>query len=138
MTEEPEQTQPEELQPEEPQPEELQPQTQIEPPVTRGWGKQLTGAAIGMLLMAIAMQIGPSVGWQPPANRTMMLLIGGAIGAALFTLDRFEQAGSRLTRRTEGTSVRIINVLVGLLGLFVVTSLIWMLTASIGWLIDQF
>jgi len=133
MTEEPEQTQPEELQPEEPQP-----QSQMEPPVTRGWGKQLVGAAIGMLLIAIAMQVGPSIGWQPPANRTMTLLIGGAIGAALFTLDRFEQAGSRLTRRTEGTSARIINVLVGLLGLFVVTSLLWMLASSLGWLIDLF
>jgi len=90
-----------------------------------------------MLVVAIAMQIGPSLGWQPPANRTMTLLIGGAIGATLFTLDRFEQAGARLTRRTEGVSARIINVLVGLLGLFVVTSLLWMLASSIGWLIDQ-
>lgn len=128
MTEEPEQT----------QPEAPHLQESIEPPVTRGWGKQLIGAAIGMLVMAIAMQIGPSLGWQPPANRTMVMLIGGAIGATLLTLDRFEQAGSRLTRRTEGTSARIVNVLVGLLGLFVVTSLIWMLASSIGWLIDQF
>ncbi len=127
MTEEPEQ-----MQPEEPQ---LQKRT--EPPVTRGWGKQLTGAAVGMLLMAIAMQIGPSLGWQPPANRTMVMLLGGAIGATLFTLDRFEHAGSRLTRRAEGTGARIVNVLVGLLGLFVVISLIWMLASSVGWLIDQ-
>lgn len=128
MTEEPEQ-----MQPEEPQ---LQKRT--EPPVTRGWGKQLTGAAVGMVLMVIAMQIGPSFGWQPPANRTMVMLLGGAIGATLFTLDRFEQAGSRLTRRAEGTGARIVNVLVGLLGLFVVISLIWMLASSVGWLIDQF
>ena len=128
MTEEPEQT----------QPEEPQPHKQTEPPVTRGWGKQLTGAAIGMLLMAAAMQIGPSLGWQPPANRTMVMLIGGAIGATVFTLDRFEQAGSRLTRRTEGAGARIINTLVGLLGLLVVTGLIWMLASSLGWLIDQF
>jgi len=96
------------------------------------------GALVGTLLMAIALQVGPSLGWQPPENRTMMLLVGGAIGATLFTLDRFEQAGSRLTRRTEGTSARIVNVLVGLVGLFVVISLIWMLVASVGWLIDQF
>ena len=128
MTEEPEQT----------QTEESQPQKQTEPPATRGWGKQLSGAAIGIVLMAIAMQIGPSLGWQPPANRTMMLLFGGAIGATLFTLDRFEQAGSRLTRRTEGVGARIVNVLVGLCGLFVVISLIWMLSYSVGWLIDQF
>jgi len=124
--------------PEEMQAEEAQPQQQAEPPVTRGWGKQLVGAAIGILLMAIAMQIGPLIGWQPPANRTMVFLAGGAIGATLFTLDRFEQAGSRLTRRTEGAGVRVVNVLVGLLGLLVVTSLIWMLASSVGWLIDQF
>lgn len=127
MTEEPEQT----------QPKETQPRKQFEPPVTRGWGKQLAGAVVGMLVMAIAMQIGPSLGWQPN-NRTMMLLIGGALGATLFTLDRFEQAGSRLTNRAEGSSARIVNVLVGLLGLLVVTSLIWMLAASVGWLLGQF
>ena len=127
MTEEPEQTQSEETQPQKPS----------EPPVTRGWGKQVTGAAVGILVMAVATQIGPSLGWQP-SNRTMMLLIGGAIGATLFTLDRFEQAGSRLTRRTEGASARIINVLVGLLGLFVVISLVWMLLFSLGWLFKQF
>lgn len=128
MTEEPEQT----------QPEEPQAQQQPEPPVTRGWGKQMMGAAIGMLLAAIAMQLGPALGWQPPANRTMVMLIGGAIGATLLTLERFEQAGARLTRRTEGASARIVNVLMGLLGLFVVTSLIWMLTATLGWLLEQF
>jgi hypothetical protein len=127
MTEEPEQT----------QMEESQPQKQAEPPASRGWGKQIMGALVGMLVMAIAMQVGSSSGWQPD-NRTMMLLIGGAIGATLFTLDRFEQAGSRLTRRTEGASARIINVLVGLLGLFVVISLIWMLLFSLGWLFKQF
>jgi hypothetical protein len=132
MTEEPEQTQLEES-----QPEESQPQKQPEPPVTRGWGKQLTGAAVGILVMAVAMQIGPSLGWQP-SNRTMTLLIGGALGATLFTLDRFEYAGARLTRRTEGLGMRIINVVVGLLGLFVVISLIWMLASSIGWLLNQF
>lgn len=120
------------------QPEEPQVKKQTEPPATRGWGKQLIGAAVGMLLMAIALQIGPSLGWQPPTNRTMMLLVGGAIGATMFTLDRFEQAGSRLTRRTEGLGTRIVNVLVGLLGLFVLISLIWMLASSIGWLLGQF
>ena len=134
MSEELEQRQPVE----ETEPEETQSQRQPEAPVTRGWGKQLTGAVIGMLVTAIALQIGPAIGWQPPANRTMVMLIGGAIGAILFTLDRFEQAGSRLTKRTEGSTARLINVLVGLLGLFVVTSLIWMLTASVGWLIEQF
>lgn len=138
MTEESEQTQLNEQQePEEKEPEETELQQQTEPPVTRGWGKQLVGAAIGILVTAIAMQIGPSLGWQPPDNRTMVLLLGGAIGATLFTLERFEQAGSRLTRRTEGSTARIVNVLVGLLGLLVLTSLIWMLTASVGWLIDQ-
>lgn len=127
MTEKPKQT----------QPEAPQRQKQTEPSVSRGWGKQLTGAAIGMLAVAIALQIGPSLGWQPPANPMMIVLLGGAVGATLLTLDRFEQAGSRLTRRTEGTSARIVNVLIGLLGLFVVVSLIWMLASSIGWLIDQ-
>ncbi|MGC9396311.1 MAG: hypothetical protein ACP5J4_15820 [Anaerolineae bacterium] len=124
--------------PEQAQSEESQRQNKTEPPATRGWGKQLLGALAGTLVMAIALQVGPSLGWQPPENRTMMLLIGGALGATLFTLDRFEQAGSRLTRRTEGTAARIVNVLVGLLGLFVVISLVWMLAASFGWLIDQF
>ena len=131
MTEEPET-------PEQTQPEEVELQKPSEPPVTRGWGKQVTGAAVGIVVMTIALQVGPALGWQPPTNRTMMLLVGGAVGATLFTLDRFEQAGSRLTRRTEGVRARIVNVLVGLLGLFVVISLIWMLTASVGWLIDQF
>jgi hypothetical protein len=124
--------------PEQTQPEEPQAQKQPEPSAARGWGKQVIGAVVGMVLMAGAMQIGPAIGWQPPANRTMVILIAGAIGATLLTLDRFEQAGSRLTRRTEGTGARIVNVLVGLLGLFVVVSLIWMLAYSVGWLIEQF
>jgi len=127
MTEEPERT----------QPEEPRPQEQFEPRMTRGWGKQITGAAVGILVMAVATQIGPSLGWQP-SNRTMSLLVGGAIGATLFTLDRFEQAGSRLTRRTEGLAMRIVNVAVGLLGLFVVISLVWMLTSTVAWLLGQF
>ncbi|MBN2391782.1 MAG: hypothetical protein JXR84_13735 [Anaerolineae bacterium] len=137
MTEEPEQTQSEEIQPEETRPEETRTQKQVEPPMTRGWGKQITGATAGILVMAVATQIGSSLGWQPD-NRTMVLLIGGAIGATLFTLDRFEQAGSYLTRRTEGLGIRIVNVLLGLLGLFVVISLVWMLTSSVGWLFGQF
>jgi len=128
MTEKPKQT----------QPEASQRQKQTDSLVTRGWGKQLTGAALGMLVVAIALQIGPSLGWQSPANPVMMVLMGGAVGATLFTLDRFEQAGSRLTRRTEGAGVRIVNVFLGLLGLFVVVSLIWMLAYSVGWLIEQF
>lgn len=120
------------------QPEEPQVQKRTESSVARGWEKQVIGTAVGMLLMFIAMQIGPSLGWQPPANRTMLILLSGAIGATLLTLDRFEQAGSRLTRRTEGTGTRVINVLVGLLGLFVVVSMIWMLAYSVGWLIEQF
>lgn len=124
--------------PEQPQPEQPQVPKRAEPSVMRGWGKQFMGALIGMLVMAIAMQIGPSLGWQPPANRMMVALIGGAIGATLLTLDRFEQAGSRLTRRTKGTGARVINVLVGLLGLLVITSLILILTSTLGWLLDQF
>lgn len=127
MTEKPEQT----------QPETPQRQKQTGSAVGRGWGKQLIGAAIGMLVVAIALQIGPSLGWQPPANPAMVVLLGGAAGATLLTLDRFEQAGSRLTRRTEGKTARIVNVLVGLLGLFVLISLIWMISYSVGWLIDQ-
>jgi hypothetical protein len=127
MTEEPEQT----------QAEETQPRKESEPRMTRGWGKQMTGAAVGMLVMAVAMQVGPSLGWQPN-NRTMTLLIGGALGATLFTLDRFGYAGARLTRRTEGLGMQIINVLIGLLGLFVVISLVWMLTSSVAWLLNQF
>ncbi|MFN2284934.1 MAG: hypothetical protein ACK2UQ_10965 [Anaerolineae bacterium] len=127
MTEEPERT----------QPEEPRPQEQFEPRMTRGWGKQITGAAVGILVMAVATQIGPSLGWQP-SNRTMTLLVGGAIGATLFTLDRFEQAGSRLTQRTEGLGMRIVNVVIGLLGLFVVISLVWMLTSTVAWLLGQF
>lgn len=126
MTDKPKQT----------RPEEPQHQKETEPALTRGWGKQLIGAAIGMLVVAITLQIGSSLGWQPPANRAMVVLLGGAVGATLLTLDRFEQAGSRLTRRTEGKTARIVNVLVGLLGLFVVISLIWMISYSVGWLID--
>lgn len=114
-------------------------QPQAEPPliVTRGWGQQMIGALIGALVMVVAMQIGPSFGWQP-ANRTMPFLIGGTVGALLFSLDRLALAGSRLTRRTEGLGARMLNVLIALLGMAVITGLVLALSALIGWVFKQF
>jgi len=65
-------------------------------------------------------------------------LIGGTVGAILFNLDRFAQAGSRLTRRTEGRGVRLTNILVALAGMALATGLVIGLAAFVGWLISLF
>ncbi len=116
--------------------EKKQPQEQTLPPVTRGWGQQITGALIGAMGMAIVLQIGTSLGWTP-GNRSALLLMGGAIGATLFDLDRFAQAGSRLTRRTEGRGVYWLNVLLALLGMALVIGFIFALASSVGWLLER-
>jgi len=106
-------------------------------PVTRGWGQQMLGALVGALAMAVAIQLGPSLGWQP-GDRTSLLLIGAAVGAGLFTLERFAQAGSRLTRRSEGLGMRALNILVALLGMALMAGLIMGLASLVIWLFRQF
>ncbi|HOU12538.1 MAG TPA: hypothetical protein PKZ84_05440 [Anaerolineae bacterium] len=119
------------------EPKKTQSQTEAPLRVTQGWGQQLVGALIGMLVMGVAMQIGPSFGWTP-GDRTFLFLIGGTVGAILFNLDRFAQAGSRLTRRTEGRGVRLTNILVALAGMALATGLVIGLAAFVGWLISLF
>ncbi len=115
------------------------PQSQEQSPlrVTQGWGQQIVGALLGLLVMGVAMQIGPSFGWTP-GDRTLLFLIGGTVGATLFNLDRFAQAGSRLTQRTEGRGVRLTNILIALAGMALVTGIVIALAAFVGWLISLF
>ncbi|HQE91338.1 MAG TPA: hypothetical protein PLH19_06870 [Anaerolineae bacterium] len=104
--------------------------------VTQGWGQQMLGALIGALVMGMVMRIGPAWGWTP-TDRTRLLLIGGMVGAMIFSLDRFAQAGSRLTRRTEGRGARWLNILVALLGLALVAGAFIGLTYLVGRLINS-
>jgi len=97
----------------------------------------MLGALVGALAMAVAIQLGPSLGWQP-GDRTSLLLIGAAVGAGLFTLERFAQAGSRLTRRSEGLGMRALNILVALLGMALMAGLIMGLASLVIWLFRQF
>lgn len=115
------------------------PQAQEQAPlrVTQGWRQQIVGALLGLLVMGVAMQIGPSFGWTP-GDRTLLFLIGGTVGATLFNLDRFAQAGSRLTQRTEGRGVRLTNILIALAGMALVTGIVIALAAFVGWLISLF
>ncbi len=115
------------------------PQSQEQSPlrVTQGWRQQIVGALLGLLVMGVAMQIGPSFGWTP-GDRTLLFLIGGTVGATLFNLDRFAQAGSRLTQRTEGRGVRLTNILIALAGMALVTGIVIALAAFVGWLISLF
>ncbi len=103
--------------------------------LTKGWGQQMLGAVIGALAMAVALQIGAALGWEP-ANRTALLFIGGAVGAVLFDLERFALAGSRLTRRTDGPGIRLLNIVIALLGMALVGGLVITLTALVGKLFD--
>ncbi|HOT91064.1 MAG TPA: hypothetical protein PLJ78_02790 [Anaerolineae bacterium] len=118
-------------------PKKAQPTEETPLVLTKGWGQQLLGAVIGALAMGVVTQIGASLGWEP-ANRTALLFIGAAAGAVLFDLDRFALAGSRLTRRTEGRGIRLLNILIALLGMAIVGGLVIALTSLIGQLLDFF
>ncbi len=115
------------------EPKETKPQEEAPLRVTQGWGQQMIGALVGVLVMGLAMQVGPSFGWTP-GDRTVLFLIGGTAGAILFNLDRFAQAGSRLTRRTEGRGVRLTNIVIALLGMALLTGFVIALAAAVGWL----
>lgn len=107
---------------------------QPKPQRNRDLGQQLIGGIIGALVIVVALQIGPSFGWQP-TNRTTPILIGATIGAILFTLDRFNQAGARLTRRDDA---RALNIAVGVLGMLVLTAAVWGLVLFVSWIWRQF
>jgi hypothetical protein len=114
-------------------------QSQEQPPVrvTQGWGQQMMGALVGALVMGMAMKIGPSLGWTP-GDRTTLFLIGGTVGAMIFSLDRLAQAGSRLTRRTEGLGARLLNIAIALLGMALVGGVFLALSYLVGRLINLF
>ena len=103
---------------------------QSEPQGNSDIGQQILGGLLGALVVAVALQIGP---WDP-ANRTSPILAGAAIGAILFTLDRFDVAGARLTKRDDA---RVLNIIVGVLGMLLVTAAVWGLVLLITWIWRQ-
>lgn len=103
-------------------------------PVGGDWGQQILGGLIGALVVALAMQIGSTaLGWAI-VDRTPLLLAGAALGAILSSLDRFASAGARLTGKKEGRGARLLNVIVGVLGMLVLIGLVWVLVALVGWI----
>jgi len=96
----------------------------------RDLGQQILGGVIGALVVIVALQIGL---WNP-VNRTSSVLAGAAIGAILFTLDRFDRAGARLTRRDDA---RVLNIIVGVLGMLLVTAMVWGLVILVSWVWRQ-
>ena len=100
---------------------------QSAPQGNRDLGQQILGGLIGALVVAVALQIGP---WDP-ANRTSPILAGAAIGAILFTLERFDKAGARITRRADA---RVLNIVVGVLGMLLLTAMVWALVYFVAWI----
>jgi hypothetical protein len=100
---------------------------------SRDMGRQLIGAAVGAFVALAVVRVGESLGWQI-TNPTSIILLGGAIGAVLNDLERFDQAGSRLTRRPSNgnRATAALNIGVALLGLLLVMGLVLGLSALIG------
>lgn len=99
----------------------------------RDFGQQVLGGVIGALVVGLVLQLGPMVGWEP-VNRLSWMLLGATIGAVLFSLDRFDMAGARLTRRKEA---RVLNIIVGVLGMIVLTGIVWSLIVFVSWVWQQ-
>jgi len=99
----------------------------------RNVGQQLVGAAIGAFVAFAIVRVGETWGWRPD-RPTSIILLGGAIGAILNDLSRFDQAGSRLTRRSSNgnRAIAALNIGVALLGLLFVMGLVLGLSALIG------
>lgn len=99
----------------------------------RNVGQQLVGAAVGAFVAFAIVRVGEPWGWQP-ANPTSIILLGGAIGAVLNDLERFDSAGSRLTRRPSNgnRAIAALNIGVALLGLLFILGLVLGLSSLVG------
>jgi hypothetical protein len=114
-------------------PEKTTQKKQVSEPVRRDWGQQILGGLIGVLVVALVLQAAASFGYEI-ADRTPLLMAGGVIGAILGSLDRFDQAGARLTGRKDGRGARVLNVIVGVVGMLVVVGLMWALIVLVSWI----
>ncbi len=83
-------------------------------------GAQLLGAVIGALIAFFVLRLGVHFGWHP-ANESVVLLLGATLGSILSDLERFDNAGSRLTgRKSDGNRRQLwVNVVVAVLGMLV-------------------
>lgn len=99
----------------------------------RNIGQQLVGAAIGAFVAFALVRVGEALGWRP-ARPTSIILLGGAIGAVLNDLERFDSAGSRLTRRPSNgnRAIAALNIGVALLGLLFILGLVLGLSSLVG------
>lgn len=105
----------------------------VSEPVRRDWGQQIIGGLIGALVVALALQAATTLGYEI-ADRTPWLMAGGVVGAILNSLDRFAQAGARLTGRKDGRGARLLNIMVGVVGMLVLIGIVWALISLVGWI----
>jgi hypothetical protein len=89
----------------------------------------LIGAAVVFLLARVAQQFG----WVP-GDMTRYLMWGGVIGGLVGGSDTLAQAGKRLTHRD---SVWL-NVLVSLLGMAVISGVLYALAYGVVYLLQSF
>jgi len=101
-----------------------------ERPAPDTWGRQIVGALIGAAVAWVLSAWARQAGWiaGDPIRHVMWgAVIGGLIGA----VENLEAAGRRLTRRDS----RWLNALVGVLGMAVVSAVIYGLSFVIGFLV---
>jgi uncharacterized membrane protein YeaQ/YmgE (transglycosylase-associated protein family) len=96
----------------------------------QNWGRQILGAAVGAVVLLLAVQLGPYFGWQP-VDVYKPLLWGAAIGATVASFEGVVQAGSKLTHRDSTW----LNVIVAVVGAAVMVAALAGLVRLIAWLI---
>ncbi len=97
-----------------------------EPPPKQSWGRQFLGALGGVVVGWAAMWANGTFGWKINADPLTFLLWGGALGAALVSVDNFAAAGAQLTHRP-GRGDYWLNVLVALLAILAIFLVVYFL-----------
>lgn len=99
---------------------------------TQDWGRQSVGAIIGAFVALILAGLAAQMGWIG-GNLMIYALWGGVIGGLIGGSEALERAGARLTQRDN----RALNIVVALIGMFVVFVFLLGLTYGISRLVQN-
>ncbi len=111
-------------------PQRVESEKQPERPTPDTWGRQIVGALIGAAVAWVLTMWARQAGWIE-GNPVRYVMWGAVIGGLVGAIENLEAAGRKLTRR----DVRWLNALVGVLGMAVVSAVIYGLSFVIGFLV---
>ena len=88
---------------------------------------QIVGALIGAFIFYILSEVAKRIGWLP-SQPDRLWLWGAVIGGLFGSADSLSDAGSRLTNKKN----KILNIIVALVGMFIIFGIIFMMVSFIS------